>query len=87
MKETDNVRVAVRCRPLNDKEGTQGCKEVVKVSDFQQNLRHRTNFAPTCAHPQQRLSPTLSPQHMHVCVFMHIRMMWGLECYLFKAVY
>lgn len=38
MKETDNVRVAVRCRPLNDKEGTQGCKEVVKVDQMRGTL-------------------------------------------------
>lgn len=31
MKETDNVRVAVRCRPLNEKEISTGCKTMVKV--------------------------------------------------------
>ena len=32
MKDVDNVRVAVRCRPLNEKEVQQGCKMAVKVS-------------------------------------------------------
>ena len=31
-KEADCVRVCVRCRPLNDKEKTQGCIQVVNVS-------------------------------------------------------
>ncbi|KAK7097398.1 kinesin-like protein KIF3A isoform X2 [Littorina saxatilis] len=34
MKDVDNVRVAVRCRPLNEKEIQQGCKMVVKVDEM-----------------------------------------------------
>lgn len=33
MKEVDNVRVTVRCRPLNEKEVSQGCKQAVKVDE------------------------------------------------------
>ncbi|KAL8622264.1 Kinesin-like protein kif3a [Nucella lapillus] len=33
MKEVDNVRVIVRCRPLNEKEVSQGCKMAVKVDE------------------------------------------------------
>jgi hypothetical protein len=31
MKDVDNVRVVVRCRPLNEKEVQQGCKLSVQV--------------------------------------------------------
>ena len=34
MKEVDNVRVSVRCRPLNEKEVSQGCKVAVKVNSL-----------------------------------------------------
>ncbi|KAL5011393.1 hypothetical protein ScPMuIL_009944 [Solemya velum] len=34
----DNVRVYVRCRPLNEKEGDQGCKVVVKVDSVRGSL-------------------------------------------------
>ncbi len=30
-KDSDNVRVVVRCRPMNDTEKTTGCKQCVKV--------------------------------------------------------
>lgn len=31
-KESDNVRVVVRCRPMNGKEKQTGCKQTVDVS-------------------------------------------------------
>ena len=32
MKDMQNVRVVVRCRPMNDKEKGTDCRQVVKVS-------------------------------------------------------
>ncbi|XP_053399580.1 kinesin-like protein KIF3A isoform X2 [Mercenaria mercenaria] len=37
-KENDNVRVCVRCRPMNDKEKGQGCTQVVNVDTVRKTI-------------------------------------------------
>ena len=38
-KESDNVRVVVRCRPMNDKEKEMNCKMVVKIDEVTGSLK------------------------------------------------
>ena len=38
-KADDNVRVVVRCRPLNDKEVGQGFKSIVNVDEMRGTLQ------------------------------------------------
>jgi len=33
-KDSENVKVVVRCRPMNEKETSTGCQQVVHVSTF-----------------------------------------------------
>ncbi|XP_041360213.1 kinesin-like protein KIF3A isoform X2 [Gigantopelta aegis] len=38
MRETDNVRVVVRCRPMNEKEVNTNCKQVVNVDEMRGSI-------------------------------------------------
>ena len=44
MKEVDNVRVVVRTRPLNEKEVSTNCNEVVKVCNSYFSSTHVLKF-------------------------------------------
>ena len=50
MNEQDNVRVVVRCRPMNGKEKETGCKLVVKVSHLYMSVEIRDCYFEVCNH-------------------------------------
>lgn len=52
MKDMDNVRVVVRCRPLNEKEVSEGRKEVVKVDSMRGSITVKNPNAPSAEPPK-----------------------------------